>query len=108
MADLIVNIVHALVIGPALIYIGLVKPTQTWIYYTLLAVGVLIAAKFIYSLIKQKNDWYMVHLALFAPLLIYVGIKQKDTPNIGFALMLALGCAASGYHIIRLMQKAVA
>jgi presenilin-like A22 family membrane protease len=106
MTGLIVNIVHALVIGPVLIYIGLVKPTQTWIYYILLAVGILIAVKFVYSLIKQKNDWYIIHLALFAPLLIYVGIRKNDTPNIGFALMLALGCAASGYHIIRLMQKA--
>lgn len=102
---LLVNIFHALLIGPFLIYVGMIKPPQPWVYYALLTVGILIAIKFIVSLIMNKNDWYVVHLILFAPLLIYAGIKQKESPNIVFSLLLAVGCAALGYHVIRIMQK---
>lgn len=100
-----VQLLHILFIGPLLIYIGLVKPQNTIIYNILLSLGLLVILKFTYLLaterLNQRSIWFILHIILFATIVLYVGIKQETTPRIGYSLLLATGTAAFGYHLIR-------
>jgi hypothetical protein len=43
-------------------------------------------------------------MLMFASLLMYVGIwriMKKDVPHVAYSLLLAVGIAALGYHLIR-------
>jgi len=48
-----------------------------------------------------------MHILLVVPLLLYVGWMKKETPSTIFSLLLALGIAAFGYHLVRLIEKNV-
>lgn len=101
-----VKLAHIFFTGPALIYIGLMKPNNKWIYRVLLATGLLLLVFFFYHIITTTptpyHVWLYIHLLLFIPLLIWIGLKQDKAPNILFSLIVAIGCAAIGYHTIRL------
>lgn len=45
----------------------------------------------------------LVHVLYVAPLLIYIGYKEKDTPRYAYELLALLGFAALGYHIYSLV-----
>lgn len=100
-----VNLIHILLIGPLLIFIGLMKPQNILYYHILLSLGLLVLVKFAYLLatqtISQRSIWYILHIVLFATLSFYVGIKKDKTPQIAYSLLLATGIAAFGYHLLR-------
>lgn len=107
-----VNLLHILFSGPLLIYIGLWKPEMEWLYWILFLTGLYVLLKFAIWLLKEKeltshHVWYFVHILLVVPLLLYVGWKKTETPSTVFSLVLALGIAAFGYHLVRLIQKNV-
>lgn len=99
------HILHILFIGPLLMYVGLVKPQNVIAYNVLLGLGVLVMLKFGYLLVTesltQKSVWYILHIVLFGFISLYVGIKQKQTPRVGYSLLLATGISAFGYHLLR-------
>jgi hypothetical protein len=100
-----VNAIHIFLIGPLLIYIGLMKPINELYYNILLGIGIVVIIKFIYQLIVskvgQRTVWYLLHIMLFSVLSIYVGLNKINTPHIGYSLVLATGISAFGYHSIR-------
>lgn len=104
-----VNLIHIFGSGPLLIYVGAVKPENKWIYKSLLVLGLLIAAAFVWKIIStdvsQRHVWFFIHAAIFAPLLIYVGLYEHKTEQIVFSLLLAIGFAALGYHVFRAASK---
>lgn len=105
-----VNLIHLLFSGPVLIYIGLMKPQFEWIYWLLLLTGLYVLVHFLIWIAKEKeltarHVWYFVHILLVVPLLLYVGWKKTATPSTVYSLVLALGIAAFGYHLTRLVQK---
>lgn len=101
-----VHILHVFLIGPLLIYIGLIKPQNQLLYCVLYGLGLVVFFKFMYRLLKQKlsqrSVWYIIHVALFSMIAMYVGIKGKNTEKIGYSLLLATGISAFGYHLIRM------
>jgi hypothetical protein len=101
-----VNVLHVFLIGPLLIYIGLVKPQNYFFYYVLYCLGLYVFYKFFVILlheeVSQRSAWYVLHLALFSMIAMYVGIKGKHTLQIGYSLLLATGISAFGYHLIRM------
>ena len=103
-----INATHILITGPLLVYLGLAQTKPAWVYNLLLALGIILALYFLYLIISTKlsqyHVWLTVHLVLFIPLLIVLGIKKDATPPIILSLLLAIGCAAIGYHLIRLFQ----
>jgi hypothetical protein len=109
MGNVPVNLAHIFFTGPLLIYVGLLQPDHAWVYHVLLGLGVSLGIYFLYMIftrsLSQYHVWLMVHLALFFPLLIWVGLKKKEAPRVIFSLILAIGCAAVGYHSIRLVQS---
>lgn len=117
----LVNIIHILFSGPLLMYVGYFKPVTNnigfskYLYHILLALGVLLLILFSYKIINkiishsvnQYITWYIIHALIFAPLLIWCGIRREKTPQIIFSLLLAIGCAAFGYHLIKLISKMI-
>jgi hypothetical protein len=106
-----VAFIHIFLVGPLLIFVGLMKPQYSWIYYLLLALGVGIFLNFGLKIASQnwtqRTVWYMVHALLFGALLLYVGWYGKETPNVAFSLLLAVGLAAFTYHSLRYVQRNV-
>lgn len=104
----LVNIAHVLVTGPFFIYIGLAQPSHVGWYRVCLGLGAVLALLFAWKLWStawsQYHIWLLIHLLLFAGLLVAVGVQKKQTPQILFSIMIAVGCAAIGYHLIRLVQ----
>jgi hypothetical protein len=107
-----INLIHIFFTGPLLIYIGLFKPEFQWIYWLLFLTGLYVMIRFSIWLAQVKelanhHAWYLMHILLVVPLLLYVGWMKKETPSTIFSLLLALGIAAFGYHLVRLIEKNV-
>lgn len=106
----LVRLLHILGSGPLLIWVGLAKPESAWVYRVLLVLGLLLivglGAKSFSG--KTLNVWYLIHAALFGSLLSYAGYFGLNgghaVPAIAFSLMLAVGIAAFGYHLVRLLE----
>ena len=100
-----VSIFHVLFTGPMLIYLGKVKPQKPIIYHTILALGIALGIYFLYKILieKYKSPWFVLHLLIFIPLLIWVGLLGTNAPPFLFSIFVALGCAAIGYHGIKLV-----
>lgn len=101
-----VSYYHILFTGPLLLYLGLAKSKPIWVYYALLAFASLAGLYFIYELMKNtKRYWFIIHVLIFVPLLILMGIQKDKTPPIVLSVFIALGFASIGYHILRLLQN---
>lgn len=104
-----VNWLHIFFTGPLLIYVGLVKPTHPWIYLLLGLLGGLILLKFAWYALttpwSERHIWFALHGMLFSFLLMYVGWKGTQTEGTMYSLLLAVGIAAFGYHLVRVIQK---
>jgi len=105
---MLVHLVHMLITGPLLIYVGLAQPQNKYVYWLLMLLSVAVFAKFTYSAftteLSQRHVWFAIHALLFASLLGYVGYQGVNTPHVGYSLLLAVGIAAVGYHTVRLIQ----
>lgn len=98
-----IKFAHVLFNGPLLIYIGISKPTDIWIYYLLLLMSTYLLIITIKHIVQKKAyKWIYVHLAIIAPLLLYtsyLGItKQKINRDI-YSFIRALGFGALGLHM---------
>jgi hypothetical protein len=106
-----VAFIHIFLVAPLFIYVGLMKPQYNWIYYLILAFGVGIFLNFGRKIASQnwtqRTVWYLVHALLFGALLLYVGWRGKETPDVAFSLLLAVGLAALTYHCLRYVQRNV-
>ena len=45
----------------------------------------------------------LIHMLYVAPLLIYIGYYEKDTPRYAYELLALVGFAALGYHTYQLV-----
>ena len=105
-----VALIHILFVAPLLIYIGLRKPQQNWVYFILFILGIGVLLNFLTKIVRQDNwnqrtVWYAIHMLLFASLLLYVGWYGVKAADVSYSLLLAVGIAAFGYHSIRLIQQ---
>lgn len=104
---------HALLIGPALIYAGLMPDSLPEHAYTgLLVLGVVILAyhsyRAYYKLKDNRSAWInWIHIFLVAPLLMIVGYLKKDASRRYFEMIMMLGFAATGYHGIYLIRDII-
>ena len=101
-----INLFHVLVTGPLLIYIGLSKNISP-VFYNLLVVASILLALYLLSLLlkNSKRTWLIIHLLVFLPLLLWCGIAKEKTPYMVKSGLLAIGCAAFGYHLIYIIQR---
>lgn len=102
-AHFYVSVGHALVIAPALIYIGLAReklPASAYMGIGAMGIGIFFyhAYKF-YSRPDYASGWVnLIHVLLVAPLLMVIGYYGQGTSRRFFEMLLMLGFAALGYH----------
>ena len=100
-----IHLIHVIIIGSLLLYVGIKGKTMpSFMYPTLLVIGILILAAHGYSLISkygQKNSsiWVnLFHIIIVAPVILSIGLKGNQSPYYLFQFMIMLGFAAIGYH----------
>ena len=107
--DFIINLIHIFITGPLFIYIGLTKSYNIIFSIILFILAVIIVSAFIYRYFnKQLYAWLYVHLLLFATLLFYISylrFTQQKIPDYLYSFLIAIGIAAIGYHIIKLIKQ---
>ena len=108
-SELLIQLFHIFIFGPFLIYVGITQPPQDFVYYILLALGILVIVLFTLKMIREHNNnvlgWLLWHVIIISGLLLWCGIQKTKSPHIIFALLIALGFAAIGYHGLRLIQS---
>lgn len=104
-----VNALHIFFVGPLLVLIGALKPSNPLVYYALFVMGLGVMVRFIVKMAKKgfvissHSLWYVVHVLVFATTLMYVGWKGQHTPRTMFSLLIALGFTAIAYHSVRVL-----
>ena len=107
-----IAIIHLILIVPLFLYVGFMRAeTPRWLYLALYVIGWIVLVYHGFKLVvRMKNRsgyaWVnAIHVALVAPLLIYIGYYKKDTPRPAYELMLMLGFAAGGYHMFSVVKQ---
>lgn len=105
----ITQLVHILVIAPFLIYVGLTRPQSSVYYLVLGLLGVLLLLNFTYKLMSAKSvrGWLVIHAYIFSALFLYMAWFGRESADISFSLLIAIGSAAAGYHAIRMLSAAM-
>lgn len=108
MKSIYVSFAHILFTGPLLLYVGVKRPTDIWIYYFMAIYGLIAAIYLLYKLFgsewKPDKIWYIVHILLFIPLVLYISIYNKKMNPTFFSFLTAVGIAAIGYHLFKLLR----
>lgn len=107
----VLSVFHLIIIVPLFLLIGFQRAsTPEWIYLAILSMGILIFFYHGFKLLtrlKNRSDYAWVnaiHVAVVAPLLIYIGYHKKNTPRFAYELLLMLGFGAGGYHLFNLIR----
>jgi len=103
--SLLIQLIHILVFGSFLIYVGVAIPRNEVYYYILLSLGILAILYFLGNINKENMFWIIWHIFIIGIILIWVGIQKSKSPTFLFKLLIILGSAAIGYHFIRLVQN---
>ena len=111
-SHLILSLFHIFFVVPLFFLIAFFrKDMPVWAYNTILGLGLFVLAYQAYKLVSrlQAHSAYAwvnaIHVALIAPLLIYIGYQQKETPRFAYELCIMVGSAALGYHTYSLVQQ---
>jgi len=101
-----ISLIHIFLIVPALLAVAFFRSENPdWVYNSLVATGLVVMLyhgyKAFLALMKQTGRaWlYLIHSLLFAPLLLYIGINQKNTPRAAYEMLAMVGFAGLGYHL---------
>lgn len=107
----VLSLFHLVFVVPLFLYIGFQRASVPhWVYLAILSIGTVI---FFYHGFKlylrlQAHSTYSwvnaIHVLLVAPLLIYIGYHDKETPRFAYELLLMAGFAAAGYHLFSLVR----
>jgi hypothetical protein len=107
----VLSIIHLVLVVPLFLFIGFQRSaTPSWLYLATLAIGIVIflyhGVKLLVRLQTSSSYWWVnaLHVAIVAPLLIYIGYFKKETPRFAYELLLMLGFAAAGYHLFSLVR----
>ena len=98
-----IRLIHILVIGLFLLCIGFAVPASAWIYPIVLVLGVFLLVYWLVTLRDQDVFWTVWHL-LIALVLCWVGILGHGSPRFLFKIIIIVGVAAIGYHLIGLVR----
>lgn len=109
MSSKYVSFVHIFFTGPFLAYVGITKPRADWIYYLMAAIAAFAAIYLLYKVFgspwRDDKIWYIAHLALFIPLLLYISLYRHNMNPTFFSFLTAVGIAALGYHLVKIVRN---
>ncbi len=106
------SLFHIFLIVPFFLYVAFQRAsTPVPVYYVLMGLALIL---FLYHGYKayvrlasgSPYAWVnIIHMAIIAPLLFYIGLKQKDTPRASYELLAMVGFAALGYHLYSIVRN---
>lgn len=109
---LLLALFHIFFVVPFFLYVGFQRAaTPESVYTACLTIGIVIT---LYHGYKAYNRWQssssylwvnLIHALAVGPLLIYIGVKGKDTERSAYEMLLLLGFGAGGYHLYNLIQS---
>lgn len=109
-SHLLLALFHIFAVVPLFLYVAISRAgTPTGLYGFLLVLGAII---FMYHGYKAWNRYLsgssavwinLIHVFYVAPLLMFIGWREKDTPRYAYELLALLGFAALGYHTYSLI-----
>lgn len=112
-AHLLIALFHLVAIVPLFLYVGFQRAaTPDWLYHVLFGVGLLVLVyhamkSFARWVAKSPSVWInLIHVAIVAPLLIWIGYHGKKTGRPAYEMLLMVGFAALGYHLKSLVVAA--
>jgi hypothetical protein len=75
----------------------------SWMFPVLLSLGIIVFGYHLFKTyvksMENKNPWVnLIHIFAVAPILVYIGYYQTETPRFVFEILLMLGFAVIGYH----------
>ena len=97
----LVHILHIVIIGGFLMYVGNAgKKTPVWAFHALFVTGIMVFLHHFYIYYKEGEELAtrVFHTCLVAPLLIWVGVKQQEATHEAFRFVLMAAFASIGYH----------
>jgi membrane-bound metal-dependent hydrolase YbcI (DUF457 family) len=107
----IINIFHILFVAPLFLWVGSQRSSiPEWVYWLLLTLGLVVTfyhgMKTVQKLKAYNPSVWVnaIHALLIGPLLLYLGIKKKDSLRGGYELLLLAGFGALGYHLFELAK----
>ena len=106
-------LLHALVLAPFLLYIGLAREqVPDSLFTALMGIGAVIlgyhAFKAYGKIMQNQSAWVnYIHIFLVAPLLIIIGFYGKNASRRFFEMLLLLGFSALGYHGLTLVRELI-
>jgi hypothetical protein len=112
-SHLLLGLFHIFAVVPLFLYVAISRAnTATGVYGFLLVLGIVI---FLYHGYKaylrfiagSSSIWVnLIHMLFVAPLLVYIGYKEKDTPRYAYELLALIAFSALGYHTYHLIVSA--
>ncbi len=107
---LILALSHIFILAPGLLYVAFNRAASPhWVYAGLLFIGIGMMVyhgyrAFVRIVKKSPYAWVnLVHTFVIAPLLIYIGWNERNTPRAAYELLAMVGFAGIGYHIYSLI-----
>lgn len=107
--NILLSLFHIFLVVPLLLFIGFHRAdTPRWVYYALASIGFVVLLYHGFRLFTRLSSPYVwvnvIHLLFIAPLLLFIGYHQKDTPRFAYELILILAFGALGYHLFSLVK----
>lgn len=106
----ILALFHIICVVPFLGYVFIQRAaTPEYIYNILFFVGLFVLVYHAYKALlkistKSSSLWVsLIHVLLFAPLMIYIGYYSKKTPRAAYEMLGLITFAALGYHLYTLI-----
>jgi hypothetical protein len=104
-SHLLLSLFHIFAVVPLFLYVAISKAnTVTGVYGFLLVLGAILILYHGYKawtryLSGSSAIWInLIHVLYVAPLLIYIGYRERDTPRYAYELLALITFAALGYH----------
>ncbi len=105
--DFFVHLFHIILVSGLFYYIGTTRDEMPdFMYSLLIGLGVFIIFYHIYKSVYKKDAWInYIHMFLFGPILVYIGIYRDKTPRKIFEIVLMLAFASFGYHSYYMLKN---
>ena len=103
-SHLLLGLFHVLLVGPLFFYVATAQTVPSFMFPALLVLGLGLAIYQSYKAISKimtGTAGYKInlfHVAIVAPLLIYIGYMKPESSDFAYQLLLMLAFAVVGYH----------